>query len=183
MIQLSKALLVIDVQNEYFTGKLPIFNRDASLKNILKAIEYANTNGIKVILIKHIIPSPEAPVFAVHSYGAEIKQEVAEQPHNLIIEKHLPGSFTGTPLEEWLRSNQIDTLTICGYMTHMCCDTTSRQAVHLGFKVEFLSDATGTLDLSNKAGTIDANTLHETILIVQASRFADVLTTEAWCQL
>lgn len=179
---MSKALLVIDVQNEYFTGKLPIFNRDASLKNILRAIEYANATGIKVILIKHIIPNPEATVFAVHSYGAEIKQEITEQPHNLIIEKHLPGSFTGTPLEEWLRSNQIDTLTICGYMTHLCCDTTSRQAVHLGFKVEFLSDATGTLDLSNKAGSVDAKTLHETVLVVQAARFADVLTTAAWCQ-
>lgn len=183
MVNLSKALLVIDVQNEYFTGKLPIYNRDDSLKNILKAIEHANATGIKVVLIKHTIPSPDAPVFAVESFGAEIKQEITLQPHNLIIEKHLPGSFTGTPLEEWLRSNQIETVAICGYMTHMCCDTTSRQAVHLGFKVEFLSDATGTLDISNKAGSIDAKTLHDTILVVQAARFADVLTTAAWCQL
>lgn len=179
---MAKALLVIDVQNEYFTGKLPIHNRDASLENILKAIDYANSAGIKIVLIKHVIPNPEAPVFAVRSFGAELKKEVTEQPHNLIIEKNLPGSFTGTGLEEWLRTNHIDALTICGYMTHLCCDTTSRQAVHLGYKVEFLSDATGTLDLSNNAGSVDAKTLHETILIVQAARFADVLTTEAWCQ-
>ncbi len=70
----------------------------------------------------------------------------------LLIEKNLPGSFTGTGLEEWLRERGITTVTIAGYMTHMCCDTTARQAVHRGFDVEFLSDATGTLPLSNSAG-------------------------------
>jgi nicotinamidase-related amidase len=67
-------------------------------------------------------------------------------------------------------------------MTQLCCDTTARQAVHLGFKVEFLSDATGTLDIANEAGKISAEDLHRAILVTQQSRFSKVLTTEAWIE-
>ena len=74
----------------------------------------------------------------------------------------------------------IDTVTICGYMTQMCCDTTARQASHLGFSVEFLSNATGTLDIANYAGTIAAAELHKAILITQAMRFSKVMSTEDW---
>jgi nicotinamidase-related amidase len=177
---MSKALLVIDVQNEYFAGQHLIHNHETSFKNILKAIDHANEHGLKVIYVQHVVLVPNATAFARDSFGAEIRPELLVKKHDLIIEKHLPGSFTGTPLEEWLRVNEIDTITICGYMTHMCCDTTSRQAVHLGFKVEFLSDATGTLDLHNKAGSIDAESLHNAILVIQAARFANVMTTAEW---
>lgn len=88
--------------------------------------------------------------------------------------------FTGTDLEAWLRERDIDTLVIAGYMTQMCCDTTARQAVHLGFSVEFLSDATGTLQISNYAGTTTAEELHRAILVTQAMRFSKVLTTKDW---
>jgi len=48
------------------------------------------------------------------------------------------------------------------------------------FSVEFLSDATGTLQISNSAGTIKDEELHRAILITQAMRFSNVLTTEQW---
>jgi nicotinamidase-related amidase len=62
----------------------------------------------------------------------------------------------------------------------MCCDTTSRQAVHLGFSVEFLSDATGTLDISNYAGSVKAEELHKAVLVTQAMRFSKVISTDEW---
>ncbi len=98
----------------------------------------------------------------------------------IVIEKTLPGSFTGTILDAWLKENGIDTLVIVGYMSQMCCDTTARQAVHLGYQVEFLSDATGTLDFSNQAGKVSAEELHRATLVTQQFRFSKVLTTEAW---
>ena len=99
-----------------------------------------------------------------------------------MIEKNLPGSFTGTVLEQWLREMDIDTVVIAGYMTQMCCDTTARQALHLGFAVEFLSDATGTLSISNYAGSVTAEELHRAILVTQAMRFSKVLTVEQWME-
>ncbi|OPX82114.1 MAG: Isochorismatase family protein [Pelotomaculum sp. PtaB.Bin013] len=79
-----------------------------------------------------------------------------------------------------MREKNIDTVVITGYMTQMCCDTTARQAMHPGFSVEFISDATGTLQISNEAGTVTAEELHRAILVTQAMRFSKVLTTEQW---
>jgi nicotinamidase-related amidase len=62
----------------------------------------------------------------------------------------------------------------------MCCDTTARQAVHLGYQVEFLSDATGTLDFSNEAGAVKAEELHRATLVTQQFRFSKVQSVEAW---
>lgn len=61
-------------------------------------------------------------------------------------------------------------------MTQMCCDTTSRQAFHLGLGVEFLSDGTGTINLP----TATAEEIHRVTLATQAMRFAKVLTTKEW---
>jgi nicotinamidase-related amidase len=177
---MKRALLVIDVQNEYFTGKLPVTYPEGSFANILKAMDTASQNNITVILVRHGSPQQDAAAFVKGSQGWEIHEKVMKKEHLRIIDKHLPGSFTGTELEETLRSMEIDTITICGYMTQMCCDTTARQAMHLGFSVEFLSDATGTLDIANYAGTITAAELHKAILITQAMRFSKVMSTEDW---
>ena len=74
-------------------------------------------------------------------------------------------------------------VTICGYMTHICCDTTARQAMELGFEVELLSDATGTLAISNNAGSVTTEELHRAILVTQEARFSRVLTTADWIEL
>lgn len=71
----------------------------------------------------------------------------------------------------------MDTVAVPGYMTQMCCDTTARQASHLGLNVEFLSDATGTLDSENEAGRVDGATLHEAVLVTQQSGFARVVSS------
>jgi len=65
-------------------------------------------------------------------------------------------------------------------MTQMCCDTTARQAFHLGFQVDFLSDATGTLSIQNSAGSISASDLHRSVLVTMAAKFAKVMGTEEW---
>ena len=176
---MRKALLVIDVQNEYFTGKMPITYPGGSFNNILQVVDAANHNKIPVILIRHEALQ-QAAAFAKGSKGWEIHAELLKKEYVRIVDKKLPGSFTDTGLEDFLRDMKIDTIAICGYMTQMCCDTTARQAVHLGFSVEFLSDATGTLDVANDAGKITAEELHKAILITQAMRFSKVISTDEW---
>jgi nicotinamidase-related amidase len=179
---MKRALLVIDVQNEYFTGKLPVRYPAGSLDNVLRVMDAANLRGIPVVVIQHFAQAMDAPTFRKGSAAAELHPEIAKRAYAVLIEKTLPGSFTGTQLETWLRSREIDTLAISGYMTQMCCDTTARQAFHLGFAVEFLSDATGTLDLSNAAGSVQAEALHRAILVIQQARFSKVLTAAEWLQ-
>lgn len=177
---MKKALLVIDVQNEYFTGRLPVTHPAGSLENIGKAMDAASANCISVIVVQHTVTVPDRPVFRKGSPEWELHPEVAHRSFDLLVEKTLPGSFTGTNLEEWLREKDIGTVVISGYMTQMCCDTTARQAFHLGFGVEFLSDATGTLSLANDAGSVTAGELHRAILVTQGMLFSKVMTTAEW---
>lgn len=179
---MKRALLVIDVQNEYFTGKLPVSYPPGSFENILKVMDEATKRGIPVIVIQHTTKAPDSPTFRKGSHEWELHPQVASRPHDLYIEKHLPGSFTGTNLESWLRERGIDTLVISGYMTQMCCDTTARQAFHVGFSVEFLSDATGTLSIANAAGSVKDEELHRAILVTQQARFSKVMKTEEWLE-
>lgn len=177
---MKKALLVIDVQNEYFTGALPVTHPAGSFANILAAMDAATANGVAVVIVRHSSGRPGAASFQPGTPGWELHPEVARRPYDLLLEKRLPGSFTNTNLEPWLRERGIDTVVISGYMTQMCCDTTSREAFHRGFAVEFLSDATGTLAFSNSAGSVTAEELHRAVLVTQQLMFATVMTTAAW---
>ncbi len=177
---MKKALLVIDVQNVYFNEGLKVTYPDGSLDNILKAMDIAANHGIPIIVIQHSAATPLSKGFQKGSESWKLHPEINRRYRDALIEKTLPGSFTGTNLESYLREYKIDTVTITGYMTQMCCDTTARQAFHLGFAVEFLSDATGTLNVSNSAGSVTAEQLHNAILITQAMRFSKVMTTKEW---
>lgn len=176
----KRALLVIDVQNEYFTGRLPITHPAGSLANVLSAMDAARAHEVPVVAIQHASPQPDASVFRRGCSEWELHPEVAARPHDVLIHKSLPGSFTGTELETWLRERGVQTVVIAGYMTQMCCDTTARQAMHLGFEVEFLSDATGTLAIKNEAGEVSAEELHRAILVTQQLRFSHVMKTSDW---
>ena len=183
MEQTSKrALLVIDVQLEYFTGLMPVTHPAGHFERILEAVDAARAKGVPVVAIQHTSTRPGGKTFLRDSSGWQIHPEIVHRGWDVLIEKNLPGSFTGTRLEEWLKTNGIGTVTISGYMTQMCCDTTARQARHLGYTVEFLSDATGTLDLTNSAGHVSAEELHRATLVTQQAGFSTVLCVEEWKQ-
>lgn len=177
---MNRALLVIDVQNEYFTGKLPVTYPSGNLDMIVEAMNTASLQGVPVIVVQHTQPQADSPIFRKGSSEWELHPEITKRPHDLLIEKNLPGSFTNTELEDWLRNKGIDTVAISGYMTQVCCDTTARQAAHLGFGVEFLSDATGTLTFNNDGGNATDEELHRATLVAQASFFSKVISTSNW---
>lgn len=177
---MKQALLVIDVQREYFDGALPISHPVGHLENILGVMDAAAEAKIPTAVIRHHQADPESPIFRLNSDMWQLHDEVARRPHDALIDKQLPGAFTNTNLEEWLKSVEADTVTIAGYMTHMCCDTTARQAFHRGYKVEFLKDATGTLTVENEAGTATADELHNSILVAQQMFISHVTDQATW---
>ncbi len=177
---MTRALLVIDVQREYFDGALPITYPGGHLGKILDVMDVARREKVPTAVIRHHQSDPDSPIFRKGSEMWELHPEVAGRPHDCLIDKQLPGSFTGTELETWLQSVSADTVTIAGYMTHICCDTTARQAMHRGLKVEFLNDATGTLNVENSAGTVTAQQMHTAILTAQQMFISEVLSTDDW---
>ena len=178
----NRALLVIDVQNEYFTGKLPVCYPKNTLPNILSLIDTAKTHNIPVVMIQHTLLSKNATAFLSQTNGWELHESVKEIEVEHYVEKNYPSAFVGTDLQEWLEKNNIDTVVISGYMTQFCCDTTAKYAMHLGYNVEFMSDATATLGFENNVGKVSAEELHRAILVHQAARFSYVLSTKEWMQ-
>lgn len=177
---MNRALIVIDVQREYFEGAFPIRHPVGHLENILEVMDAASKASLPTVVVRHHQPDPESPVFRKGSNLWQLVDEVESRPRDILIDKQLPGSFTNTPLDEFLKERNIATVTIAGYMTQVCCDTTARQAMHRGYNVEFLRDATGTLDVENKAGSVTAEQLHEAILVAQQMFISDVIGKEEW---
>ncbi|MBV8158378.1 MAG: cysteine hydrolase [Dyella sp.] len=178
-----RALAVIDVQNEYVTGGLQIQYPpvSTSLRHIGRAMDGARAAGIPVIVIQQTSPA-DAPLFALGTPGWELHETVAKRPHDHYQRKLLPSAFAGTDMADWLAEHQIDTLTVVGYMTHNCDDTTIKHAFDRGMQVEFLHDASGTVPYANRAGFASAEEIHRVYSVVQQSRFAAVLSTDEWLE-
>lgn len=180
---MKRALVVIDVQNEYFTGNLPIAYppREESLARIVEAVDAANAAGIPVVMVQHSAPA-ESPLFGKGGHSWELHEDVAAKPYDKLVEKSMASSYAGTDLGEWLDGQGVDTVSIVGYMTQNCDESTARDAYHRGQRVEFLSDATGTVALRNSAGSRSAQEVHEGVLVVMQSNFAAVVSTADWIE-
>lgn len=176
-----RALVVIDVQNEYVSGGLRIAHPPVatSLPRIAQAMDAAHAAGVPVVVVQNSAP-PGAPLFGRGSPGWELHPEVAGRPHSLRIDKALPSAFAGTALADWLAAEGVDTLTVCGYMTHNCDASTAIDALHRGLAVEFLADASGAVPYRNAAGAATAEEIHRVFSVVLHSRFAAVATTADW---
>lgn len=179
----KRALIVIDVQNEYVTGKLRIEYPDVtqSLGNIGRAMDAARATGIPVVVVQHLTPEG-TPVFARGSDGAALHATVAGRAYDHRVEKSMASALTGTGLGPWLRERGVDTLSIVGYMTHNCDDATARQASHEGWKVELLHDAAGSLPYANAQGAATAEEIHRVFAVVMHTGFAAVVSTDQWLE-
>ncbi|MBV8627023.1 MAG: cysteine hydrolase [Paraburkholderia sp.] len=176
-----RALVVIDVQNEYVSGDLPIEFPpiDTSLANIGRAMDAARAAGVPVVVVQNFAPA-DSPLFARGSVGAELHPVVASRERNHYVEKSLPSAFAGTDLKAWLAGRGIDTIAVAGFMTHNCDASTVFEATHAGLAVEFLADATGAVPYANDAGSASAEDIHRVFSVVMHSRFAAVASTDAW---
>lgn len=179
---MTRALLIIDVQREYFDGALPITHPVGHLEQILNVMDKAAAAKVPTAVIRHHQADPESPIFCKDSDMWQLHSDVEERPRDVLIDKQWPGAFTHTELEDWLKSVNADTVSIAGYMTHMCCDTTARQAFHKALKVEFLNDATGTLTVENEAGVATAEELQKSILVAQQMFISEVISTAKWTE-
>jgi nicotinamidase-related amidase len=176
-----RALVVIDVQNEYISGNFKIEYPDpqSSLAQIGKAMDAARAHDIPIAMVQHVLP-PDAPIFAKGGFGVALHPVVGERPYDKLITKDLPSTFAGTDFGQWLKEKNIDTVVIVGYMTHNCNDSTIRQAMHEGYAVEFLHDAAGSLPYRNRMGMATAAEIHRVECIVLESSFAAVISTDEW---
>jgi nicotinamidase-related amidase len=175
------ALIVIDAQQEYFApiGKVVLPDGPTAVKGIARALAWARRAGLPVIHIVHESVRPGAAIFVPASPALAVHPDAAPMTGEPVFTKHLPGSFTGTPLEQTLRAQGIERVVLAGFMTQMCVDTTARQAAHLGFGVTVLADATAAKEVTGPDGVaIPADLVHRTHLGSLNGFLAQITTTE-----
>lgn len=143
----NTALLIIDVQNDYFPGgKMTLEGSEKAGRNIQQVLEYFRKNNLPVVHIKHISTNEGATFFIPGTSGAEIHPLVSPSGDEKVIVKHFPNSFRETELLEYLQSKNIKNLIITGMMTDVCVESTTRAAFDFGFSNTIIGDATATRD-------------------------------------
>ena len=162
---MNTALLVIDIQNDYFPGgKFPLVKPLEAAKNAYTLLQCFREHGGHHIHIQHISLEPDASFFIKGDRGSDIHDSVAHFEGESIVYKHEPNSFLNTNLLELLREWGTERLVITGMMTHMCVDATARAAVDLGFQVIVAEDACASRDLEHGGTTIPADLVHKSFL-------------------
>ena len=144
---MKKALLVIDLQNDYFPGgKFPLWNTYAILQNIERAIAKANAQGIPVIHIQHVAKQGMAPFFNEGTPGADIYPSIlAAAPKAPVVVKEFADGFEQTNLEETLTKLGVTDLLVCGMMTQNCVTHTAISKTVEKYKVTILPDCCTTV--------------------------------------
>lgn len=159
------ALLIIDIQNDYFPGgKYPLVNPLVAAQNAYMLLQCFREHGGHHIHVQHIALEPDATFFVKGDSGSDIHDSVAHFVGEPIVYKHEPNSFLNTNLLDLLKEWKVERVVICGMMTHMCIDATARAAADLGFQVIVAEDACATRDLKYGETTIPADHVHKAFL-------------------
>jgi nicotinamidase-related amidase len=162
---MKTALLVIDIQNDYFPGgKFPLVDPMEAAQKAYELLQCFREHGGNHIHIQHISLEPDATFFIKGDSGSDIHDSVAHFEGEPIVYKHDPNSFLNTNLLELLKGWEIERVVVCGMMTHMCVDATARAASDLGFHVIVAEDACATRDLTYGDTTIPAEMVHKSFL-------------------
>ena len=173
------ALLLIDIQNDYFPGgKMAL---EGSVEASLRArdlLAFFRENHLPVVHIQHVAARPEATFFLPDTKGVKIHANVEPRPGEAVFQKSYPNSFRGTPLLEHLRDRGVDQVAVGGMMTHMCVDATVRAAFDYNFTVTVVHDACATRTLVFKDQTVSAAQVQAAFLAALSVPYARVVSSE-----
>ncbi|MGV2290171.1 isochorismatase family protein [Trinickia sp. YCB016] len=173
----STALVVIDFQNEYLNGKMPIPDVQRAMANTLRLIEFADVHGIRVFQVQHVAPAG-SPLFALDGETVQFIPRMAPRARDTVLQKETVSVFASTDLDRRLKADGVKTIVIAGLMTHACVAGAARDAVPLGYQVVVASDASATRSIVRANGeTVDKDALQRAALAEIEDTFGDVKST------
>jgi nicotinamidase-related amidase len=176
---MNDCLILVDIQNDYFPGgNMELVGIEEAAANAQVLLNEFRKAKLPVIHIQHISARPGATFFLPETDGANINELVTLQKGEIVVVKNFPNSFRGTLLLEILKKDKTDNLFICGAMSHMCIDATTRAAFDLGFNCIVAEDACATKDLSFKGKTIKASDVHASFMAALSVPYAKVISTK-----
>ncbi len=168
---MKTALVLIDIQNDYFPGgAYELEGIDAASHQAHELLTYFRKHNHSLFHIQHVERSGAVPFFLPDTEGVKIHTSVEPDPGEEVIQKPKPNSFLDTPLREKLDGAGIEHVVICGAMSHMCVDATTRAALDFGYGCTVIQDACATRTLEFKGNPIPAQQVHGAFM--QALTFA-----------
>lgn len=176
---MKTALLLIDLQNDYFPGgAMELVGSEPAVANALLLLERCRERALPVFHVQHVATRAGATFFLPGSPGVEIHAAVRPLPGERVITKHFPNAFRESGLLEALRAADVSRLVVAGMMTHMCVDTSVRAAADLGFACQLAGDACATRDLVLAGTTVAAAHVQTAFLAALNGTFAQVAPTQ-----
>lgn len=175
---MTKALIVIDIQNDYFPGgAYPLVGSEAAAEVGHRMLVDARSAGMPVVHFRHVSREEDATFFLPGTSGAEIYPLLAPGPGERVLTKSLPNAFVDTPLAELLRVGGIDGLVVVGMMSSMCVDATTRAALDLGFDVTVVHDACAAPDLEFEGTELPGSLVHAAFMAALRDAGATVVAS------
>ncbi len=172
-------LVLVDLQNDYFPGgNMPLVGIEEAASNAQRMLNKFRALKLPVIHVQHVSTRPGATFFLRDTTGVAINQTVAPHSHEVVIIKNYPNSFRDTSLLETLRDVKSESLIVCGAMTHMCIDATTRAAFDLGFACTVSHDACATKALKFREVTVKASQVHTAFMAALSGVYANVISTD-----
>ncbi len=176
---MKTALLLIDIQNDYFPGgKMELEGSLEAGQRARQLLARFRERGLPLVHIQHVALRTGSTFFLPGTEGVEIHEDVRPLAGETVLQKHYPNGFRDTRLLEHLRNEGIERLIIAGMMTHMCVDATTRAAYDHGFNCLIAQDACATKTLSHNGQVVPAGQVHVAFLAALNGTYGRVMTAE-----
>ncbi len=178
---MKTALIIIDIQNDYFEdGTMSLVDSEKACKNAKLILERFRIDNLPIVHIQHIATRPSATFFLPETKGVEIHDNVKPLGQEKVIVKHFPNSFRETELLDYLKNENITDLVICGMMTHMCVDATTRAAKDFGFNIVLIGDACATKSQEINGQVVKAEEVQKSFLAALNYFYSSIMTTQQY---
>lgn len=147
----ESSLIMIDCQNTYRHGVMKLDGVEPALVEAARVLARARDARIPIFHIMH--DAGAGSPYDIHAAVGRISDEVSPAPGERVIVKQYPSSFFHTDLDTLLRALPgHQNLVLAGFMTHMCVNSTARDAFNLGYHPTIVASATATRELLGPDG-------------------------------
>ena len=178
---MNTGLVIVDIQNDYFPGgRMELVGMPEAASNAAQLLAIFRERGWPTFHIQHLSVQEGATFFLPDTEGAGLHGSIAPQGDELVIQKHYPNSFRETTLLQELESQDVKKLIICGAMSHMCIDATTRAAFDHCFDCTVVQDACATRNLEFGGNSISASDVHGAFMAALGMAYAQVVSLDEY---
>lgn len=181
---MKSGLILVDIQNDYFTGgRMELVGMDAAAEKASRLLAHFRKNQMPTFHIQHISTREGATFFLPNTLGVEIHSSIEPSSDEAVIQKNFPNSFRETTLFDTLKNSQVDKVVICGAMSHMCIDATTRAAADLEFQCTLIHDGCATRNLDFGTQKVLAEDVHASFMAALSAAYAKVISCKEYISL